>query len=1055
MKKRLISVILLLAMILPACTGAGVECTIEFFVDGQVYHSVQTKTNGIIDMPDQPTKDGYVFEGWYYDDGVWQKPFTAASLSEQRLSKDMKISLYAHFVEDTQDPEDDDGDDDIGDQPTDDGNDFNSGLNVSVGGEDMKYITVTKLEDAKTKIIDVKSAGFASMLTTMDDKDVAYWHAKSSKSVDFDSEIDISDYDTLCFSVYSEQATDSVVQLRLNCPSELQGSNAMAPYFRFSISINFEGWKDFSISISDMSGNYNPTTTRLTSLSFDCSGWSLTANPNNKLYFTDIMGAKTQRKIWVPQGVDINDVSIYKTVTNNYRETLVGFEQGSDSVEYNTIIKSLAKNCGKIWKTNSKSFKNTYVGMTRDTLFGYVVGRDSTYNVDENKITVMYENLQKMAQGYAAKPKNPEDNPYYHDPELLQDIKNGLEYLYTFHYGPTVWEDGVFANWWHWDIGIPLKLTSILVILEDELGTELCKKYLEPFDYLNKYPSMTACNKVWIAKCVLLSAFLQRDIERILVSFDKMNDVFDYVLSGDGFYEDGSFIQHGKHSYTGGYGLSMINELTNLMYIFKGSYFQMQGDNVNNQYRWMFENFRPVMYAGNFMASMRGREVSRNTSEGSANNTAVASMIKMQAYAPDDIREELVALIRYYMLSSGKNYSSSVPINLIDYCIELFNSDIEPASNYYITKVFGMMDRVVHHGPEYGVCIALSSTRTYKYEAINRENMAGWYLGDGMIYIYTDGYDYNYNFFNYVDKYKMPGTTVSDATRIEQNLAGGILNSSPMAGGVEDGKYGIAMFDLGYAKNNYFNTSLVARKSYFMFDNEIVCVGSNITCKEYANVYTVVENRLWRNNDTLMLNGAAVSPSASMTEANAKYMHFSNMGGYVFLGNGSKVKYRKAANTNSFLEIVMEHGNLPDDAQYTYVYLPEASAEQTAQYQASPDVQIIKNTKYVHVVKETKLGITGYAFYDTGTKSGDEYEIYAKTTFAMMLSKGENGETILKISDPTHLLRNVEFDIKIPGATSVTSQNGKVISNIGSDGVINVRVNTVGASGKTFTVVIK
>jgi hyaluronate lyase len=191
-----------------------------------------------------------------------------------------------------------------------------------------------------------------------------------------------------------------------------------------------------------------------------------------------------------------------------------------------------------------------------------------------------------------------------------------------------------------------------------------------------------------------------------------------------------------------------------------------------------------------------------------------------------------------------------------------------------------------------------------------------------------------------------------------------------------------------------------------------------------------------------------------MTAVKADSMHFTNMGGYVFLG-GANVKYRKAQNTSSFLEIIQEHGNMPSDAKYAYVYLPESSADQTVQYQSNPDVQIIKNTKYVHVVKETKLGITGYAFYDTGIKSGDEYEVYAKTKFAMMLSKGENGETILNVSDPTHLLGVVEFDIKVEGATSVTCDEAKLTSTIASNGVINVKLNTVGAAGKTFTVVIK
>ena len=941
------------------------------------------------------------------------------------------------------------GDDDDGKKPPkDEGDD-----------KEMYYLTIKKLDDTSMKVVNVASGEFTSMYTEKDEEPVIYWHAKSAKSARFYNELDLSAYNGFRFSVYSENATNSKVQLRFNCPHELRPEGAgMDPYYRFYINVDFTGWKDFYVSFDDLSSNYKPTLSRIVSISFDCSGWDMVSNSDNKLYFTDIEAVKSNYEVVAPEGVDVNDPEIYKVVTANFRETLVGTPEGSTSDEYVNRVTSIANACKNRWETWKYSFKNTYQGNVRDTLFGQKVGRDPTYNVDEQKITAMYGYLLEMAQGYGTKG---ETNPYYHNAELLEDIKKGLEYLYQFYYGPTVWEDGVFANWWHWDIGVPLKLTSILVILEDELGVELCKKYLEPFDYLNKYPSMTACNKVWVTKCILLSAFMQRDAERILLSIEKMSDVFDYVSQGDGFYTDGSFVQHGKHSYTGGYGLSMISELTNLMYIFKGSRFRAEGDGVNNQYRWIFENFRPVMYAGNFMASMRGREVYRNTSESSANNTAVASMIKMQAYAPDEIKAELEKLIRYYMVSSGKNYVTSVPICLVDYTLALYNNTaIVPASDYYITKTFGMMDRVVHHGPKYAACVALSSTRMYKYEAINRENMDGWYLGDGMIYIYTDGYDYNYSFYNYSNPYRMPGTTVTDAPRTEENLSGGILNSSAFAGGVESGRYGIAAFDLGYAQNKYFNTTLVARKSYFMFDNEIVCVGSGISGGT-GNAYTVIENRLWRSSDKLTVNGALLStPPTSDTEVTANSMHFTNMGGYVFIGGADvtygKIKHTVSGKSQDFLEIVQSHGANPSDGKYAYVYLPEATAEETSAYQGAPDIEILSNTKQLHAVRENKLGITGYVFYEGGVSSSDAYNVSVSSACAVMVSKGEDGSTVVNVSDPTHLLTSLSFEITVPGASSVSVTNDGDSVSYGINGNrVSVVLDVSGANGGTKTVVIK
>ena len=42
-------------------------------------------------MPENPTKDDYDFDGWYWDKDSWQTPFTANSLLDAPLSSDMNV----------------------------------------------------------------------------------------------------------------------------------------------------------------------------------------------------------------------------------------------------------------------------------------------------------------------------------------------------------------------------------------------------------------------------------------------------------------------------------------------------------------------------------------------------------------------------------------------------------------------------------------------------------------------------------------------------------------------------------------------------------------------------------------------------------------------------------------------------------------------------------------------------------------------------------------------------------------------------------------------------
>ena len=49
-------------------------------------------------MPNDPQKEDYRFDGWFWDEGVWEKPFTANSLHNAPLSNNM--SVYAKWEHD-------------------------------------------------------------------------------------------------------------------------------------------------------------------------------------------------------------------------------------------------------------------------------------------------------------------------------------------------------------------------------------------------------------------------------------------------------------------------------------------------------------------------------------------------------------------------------------------------------------------------------------------------------------------------------------------------------------------------------------------------------------------------------------------------------------------------------------------------------------------------------------------------------------------------------------------------------------------------------------------
>ena len=92
---------------------------------------------------------------------------------------------------------------------------------------------------------------------------------------------------------------------------------------------------------------------------------------------------------------------------------------------------------------------------------------------------------------------------------------------------------------------------------------------------------------------------------------------------------------------------------------------------------------------------------------------------------------------------------------------------------------------------------------------------------------------------------KIPGVTSRDfKTDQQMTVQWGESGSTEFVGGVSDGKYGATVYDMNY-------NDVKAKKSYFFFDDEVVCLGAGINSEAAENV-TIMERNL-KMHDMLML----------------------------------------------------------------------------------------------------------------------------------------------------------------------------------------------------------
>lgn len=116
------------------------------------------------------------------------------------------------------------------------------------------------------------------------------------------------------------------------------------------------------------------------------------------------------------------------------------------------------------------------------------------------------------------------------------------------------------------------------------------------------------------------------------------------------------------------------------------------------------------------------------------------------------------------------------------------------------------------------------------------------------------------------------------------------------------------------------------------------------------------------------------------------------------------------------------HGNLPKDDGYSYIVLPEADVERTAEYAANNPIRIIENTSSMQAVYHTGVNI-GYAvFYKAGEcRFTDECVIMTDKLCVAMVRKTETGYKV-GISNPEQKKENITVNLN--GKTQIFEMKG-------------------------------
>jgi len=731
----------------------------------------------------------------------------------------------------------------------------------------------------------------------------------------------------------------------------------------------------------------------------------------------------------------------------------------------------LIKNKLSIINKNSLSFWKK--GFVKDTVNRKTLWLDLKYNKSAD-ITTSYTRLHSMAIAYCSP-----GTSGYHNQQLKSDILSALEWLYTNKYNERtlIPKTGGNNNWWDYRIGSPEKLNNIIVLLYDQISPEWRAAYVRAIQ--NAAPALdgyTGANLVWISRVIMISSIIAHNPSKVTYAVRGLSPVFDYVTQGDGFYTDGSFLQHNKHPYSGGYGVNLLSSLAELMYLFPDIPHTVP--HATNLYSWVYDSFQPIVYRGGIMSSVMGREIARNNiSEHSKGSALTEALILLARQAPEKEGQRIRSIVKSYLQEDGSKTGFS-SIMLTQMASEIMNDKtIVPRTTYITYRQLANMDRAVQQAEHYAFMLSMHSARIYNFESINQENLKGWHLSDGMAYLYNaDQKQFEDNFWSTVNYQHLPGTTTEEDLTA---LANKTSDKNWVGGTAMLGKYGVSGMDL-----SPFGTTLSAKKSWFMLADGIVCLGAGITNQDNKNVFTTIEQRKLslENSNTFSVDGKIIPGDFdSIDRPNVKWAHLSGNVkgadiGYYFpdgiqlsmkrmpqSGRWSEIRTGtdSTLHTRNYLTLWKAHGNHNRDGngaenKYAYLVLPGYSADQVKQYARSPSIQILENTATIQAVKDMKLGLTAANFWkDTGSSVVLDQKVYLTCDKKAAVMVLENGSDIsVSLSDPTMLNEGlIHIQINRPVSALVTSDPEITVKQLKP--VLQFSVNTKGLKGRSVSAVFK
>ena len=688
----------------------------------------------------------------------------------------------------------------------------------------------------------------------------------------------------------------------------------------------------------------------------------------------------------------------------------------------------------KVIQTNEKNGEKSYTQINKE--------KNKAYFLDEKEdmksgiqILNSYNAIKNIANGYATR-----GTKFYKNEEVKNQIIAGMDWLYDNAYHEGLPEIG---NWWHWELGIPKAVNDILILMNGDIPKEKVDKYLGATKFFQpdarysgagataSYSSTpdkrvsTGGNRTDTAMISFLRGVLLEDKVEVKNALEAVTEVGEYATKGDGFYKDGSFIQHNNVAYNGTYASVLFNGLGGILYLVKDTEFEIKSKKLNNIYEAILNGYGYLFINGGINDSVSGRAISRNkTSDLSRGRDVINSLAMLSEGASDEYRVRLQELIKTNIFSNNSFNILEMSGNrtILGILRDIVEDESIKTRNIVGNKMFHSMDRAISKNKNGGaVALSMHSSRIANFETMNGENLKGWFTGDGMTYIYGNDSSAYTEFWPTVDMYHLPGVT--NSLKVRGDRSGerrGITTPKAWVGGVNNGEIFIGMDMLSW------NKALKVKKSYLFTEDGVVAVYGDSLSSNEGEIHTTIDNRILKSGK-LMVNGKEITESTVIE--NPKDMTIMFVGNYPEETIGYRIidapkveikfeerkgNWKSIGGTDSkeivkkYITIYINHGKNPKDQKFSYLIFPMFKEEEVKNYNLN-SLKLVQSDEKIHAVEDSENRVVRINFWkDLPVK----FRNIRSFSTASMIVKEDNNELLIAVSEPTQLMKkNSIFEI--------------------------------------------